>query len=680
MRLVDPGDGAVELLGDHRSCSLNRVVAAPGPPAETIDDGELLDQGVPLRLRLFGSADVAVQRRVVDLGLQLAESTLAGAAGMAVCGRDGSSAALIVRWHHQRMNARDLVAAGDDALAAGDWSAARDAFQSAWDESESAEALDGLGRALWWLGDPGAALDVRARAFAQLRRSHLDPTAAAVAIWISRQYRNLYRRDAMADGWLTRARSLLAGADDAASLLGWIALAESEASEPGPEAAAAADRAVEVARSHEDVDLDIAALARRGAVSVATGDVARGLSDLNEAMVAATSGEGEDVQYVGEALCTLLEVAGWLGDRQTVEPWAQLIIDFRSSYAFGPLVPMEASATDLISAFCTGCCGGVYLVTGRLDAAEEQLVDAVSAMATTGVRPRCLHPVAQLVELRVLQGRLTEAEVLLTGYDEEWECAVAGAGLDLALGRPDQAVRRLRDALDALARVPVLALPVHAQLVEAALASDDRAAARASAGAIDEVATMTGSRLHRAQSELARGRVALAAGNAEAPGLLRSAARGFAESGVPLLACRARMALARSLLVGDRGVAITEARSALQAFDRMGASAEADRAAAFLRELGVRGRTGQRGIGVLSQREKDVLVLVSDGLSNAEIAERLFISPKTAGNHVSNILTKLGSAAAPRQPRSRCSTWDHAHDPVHAERGHQWGFLPMLGA
>jgi hypothetical protein len=131
------------------------------------------------------------------------------------------------------MNGGDLVAAGDAALAMGDWSAARDAFQSAWDQSESADALDGLGRALWWLGDPGPALDVRARAFAQLRRAQRDGTAAAVAVWMSRQYRNLYHRDAMADGWLTRARSLLEGLGEATSLPGWVALAESEAARAG---------------------------------------------------------------------------------------------------------------------------------------------------------------------------------------------------------------------------------------------------------------------------------------------------------------------------------------------------------------------------------------------------------------------------------------------------------------
>lgn len=44
---------------------------------------------------------------------------------------------------------------------------------------------------------------------------------------------------------------------------------------------------------------------------------------------------------------------------------------------------------------------------------------------------------------------------------------------------------------------------------------------------------------------------------------------------------------------------------------------------------------------MLSDREHEVLELVAEGLTNAEIAENLFISPVTARNHVSNILTKL---------------------------------------
>jgi DNA-binding NarL/FixJ family response regulator len=76
-------------------------------------------------------------------------------------------------------------------------------------------------------------------------------------------------------------------------------------------------------------------------------------------------------------------------------------------------------------------------------------------------------------------------------------------------------------------------------------------------------------------------------------------------------------------------------------FEKVGAVRQADRADALLRSLGERGRVGPKGVGRLTRRELEVLELLSEGLTNAEIAQRLFISTKTAGNHVSNILMKL---------------------------------------
>jgi DNA-binding NarL/FixJ family response regulator len=51
--------------------------------------------------------------------------------------------------------------------------------------------------------------------------------------------------------------------------------------------------------------------------------------------------------------------------------------------------------------------------------------------------------------------------------------------------------------------------------------------------------------------------------------------------------------------------------------------------------------SSQASLSGLTDRERDVLIEVGQGLNNAEIAERLFISPLTAKTHVSRIMTKL---------------------------------------
>ena len=56
--------------------------------------------------------------------------------------------------------------------------------------------------------------------------------------------------------------------------------------------------------------------------------------------------------------------------------------------------------------------------------------------------------------------------------------------------------------------------------------------------------------------------------------------------------------------------------------------------------------------GELTRREREVAALLAEGLSNSELARRLYISPRTAAVHVSNILTKLGMAS-----RTEVAAW-----------------------
>ena len=53
--------------------------------------------------------------------------------------------------------------------------------------------------------------------------------------------------------------------------------------------------------------------------------------------------------------------------------------------------------------------------------------------------------------------------------------------------------------------------------------------------------------------------------------------------------------------------------------------------------------TSGRALVALTEREREVMVLVAEGLSNDEIAARLFLSPLTSKTHVSRIMTKLNA-------------------------------------
>src|SRR6266511_1157752 len=112
------------------------------------------------------------------------------------------------------------VAEGYEALASGDWAGARVAFEAALAVEEFPEALDGLGRALWWLRESEQAVVYRERAYSGFRRDGQLARAARIALWLSREYALVWGNEAApsgcwrmsprmrsAAGWSSHARS-----------------------------------------------------------------------------------------------------------------------------------------------------------------------------------------------------------------------------------------------------------------------------------------------------------------------------------------------------------------------------------------------------------------------------------------------------------------------------------------
>ena len=188
----------------------------------------------------------------------------------------------------------------------------------------------------------------------------------------------------------------------------------------------------------------------------------------------------------------------------------------------------------------------------------------------------------------------------------------------------------------------MLAVPFLEQLVDAHIAEGRLESASAAADDIAAIAGPSSRERIAAVAAFARGRVATARSDATAVSELQQAVNGFASLGLRLDAARSRLALAQALAPDSSEIAVDTARRARNELEALGASREADLAAALMRSLGAKGRAGPRAAGLLTQREIEVLRLLGEGLTNAEIAARLFISPKTAEHHVSRIFAKLG--------------------------------------
>ncbi|BCJ61926.1 hypothetical protein Jiend_53480 [Micromonospora endophytica] len=186
-------------------------------------------------------------------------------------------------------------------------------------------------------------------------------------------------------------------------------------------------------------------------------------------------------------------------------------------------------------------------------------------------------------------------------------------------------------------------------LTRACLAEGDPDAAAEWAQRAYEVAERLGRPGRTALAASANARVLALRDPTAAAVAAGAAAAALTRVGMPLEAAQAHVVAARALVAnGDRDQAGATFRLAEEIFGRCGAGLFARQVNTERRRLLAGGSAGGRrarrqgGASTLTRRETQVATLVSEGLTNRQVAARLFVTQKTVEMHLSHVFTKLG--------------------------------------
>ncbi|WP_168625761.1 MULTISPECIES: response regulator transcription factor [unclassified Cryobacterium] len=453
---------------------------------------------------------------------------------------------------------------------------------------------------------------------------------------------------ARAAGWLARGDRIAEQHPDQPELRGFSHLAEGLGGLYGGRVEDAARPFALAAQLGDDYgDTDLSALGRlgQGQALVATGDTGRGLTMLDEALVAVTTGEVSPIAS-GLVYCAVVYTCHLAFDVQRARTWTAALDHWCSSQPDAVVFSGECHAHratlfrlhgawdealaaahlaedlylrgDRMAGFDAYYeCGEILRLRGELIDAEESFVRA----ARFGTDPQ-----PGLALLRLAQGRAANARELI------------GRCADLA----DPGIRR--------GLLPAIA--------EIALAVGDLAGARLAADELVGVAEAHPLPFLVATAHTVDGAVLLAEGEGpQSLARLRAALRLWLDLDAPYDEARCRMLVARAFrAVGDEDTAAMHLEAARDILAELGA-------VQALADLKAADQPTHGADGSLTAREVDVLRLVSEGMTNKAIAAQLYLSEKTVARHLSNIFAKLGLST-----RSAATAYAYEHQLVGADR------------
>jgi len=396
-------------------------------------------------------------------------------------------------------NERSMRGSGDERLAAGRDALRRHAWGEAFEQFRAADSagplspkdLELLAQAAEWIGRRDDCIAARERAHAGYLERGNPRRAGFLALLLVHDH-FAKGQGSLATGWLRRAERLLEPERDSVEY-GHLLRARGLTAKDPDEALAHARAAHDIATRSGDRDLAALQLQEQGRLLVAKGEVAEGLALLEEAVVAAVSGELSTLT-TGIIYCIAIDVCRRLADYRRAGEWT----DAAQRWC-------ERQGVLGFPGACRVYRAGILRLRGAwADAARE------AALACEEMRPYRVSVTAEafyeLGEIRLRLGDLTGAEEAFRQAHELGRNPQPGlALLRLAEGKVEAARSAIRSALaddphDRLGRAQLLPAQV-----EIALAADEPEAARAAADELEAIAGLYRTPALEAVAACARG-------------------------------------------------------------------------------------------------------------------------------------------------------------------------------
>jgi class 3 adenylate cyclase len=479
--------------------------------------------------------------------------------------------------------------AGREAVERHAWSEAYDLLAEAHAAGPiPPEDLERLASAAWWMGRLDDCISARERAFAAYMDANEQRRSAKVALALAKDY-FFKGASSIGTGWLNRAERLLAGEPECIEqgylerLKGVIA---HEGAGDYERALEHGRRALELAMQFGDRDLQAMALHDQGRALVAVGRVDEGMALMDEASVAAVSGELAPLT-TGVVYCNTITACTELADYRRAGDWTEAAKRWCDRQAIAGFPGM-----------CRVYRASIMLTRGAWAEAETEARRACDELGTFNLS-YAAEAFYELGEIRLRTGDFVAAEDAFRQAHELGRDPQPGlALLRLAEGKLDGASSCIVGALADESRDLYRGRLLPAQ-VRVAVETQDLDTARRATVELEEIARKYGSDALEASALTARSLVAREEDTLdEAARTARSAVRRWQAVGAPYETAEARVLLASvHARAGRTEDAVLEFEAALSGFERLGAGVDARHAREELERLGAEPVSRARGDG-----------------------------------------------------------------------------------